>query len=86
MLQARGTDKNLLQAVHTQLAHMKSLKKPEKLGAQQFIVVHYAGSVTYDIEGFVEKNKDTVSGLITETLANSKHSIVSSIYKPIYTE
>ena len=65
---------------------MKSLKKPEKLGAPQFIVVHYAGQVTYDVDGFVEKNKDTVSGLITECLASSKHSIISSIYKPIYNE
>ena len=59
---------------------MKSLKKPTKLGAAQFIVVHYAGQVTYDIEGFVEKNKDAVSNLITETLAASKASIIASIY------
>lgn len=65
---------------------MKSIKKPEKIGAPQFIVVHYAGEVTYDVDGFVEKNKDTVSNLITESLALSKHSIVSSIYKPIFTE
>ena len=65
---------------------MKSFEKPKKLGAPQFIVVHYAGAVTYDIDGFVEKNKDTVSNLITESLANSKHSVLSSIYKPIYTE
>ena len=65
---------------------MKSLKKPDKIGAPQFIVVHYAGEVAYDIDGFVEKNKDTVSGLLTECMAGSKHGIVSSIYTPIYTE
>ena len=62
------------------MASKRSLKKPEKLGAKQFIVVHYAGSVTYDIEGFVEKNKDAVSNLITEVMASSKLSIVKSIY------
>ena len=48
--------------------------------------MHYAGQVTYDIEGFVEKNKDAVSGLITECLASSKHNLISSIYKPIFNE
>ncbi len=50
----------------------------------QFIIVHYAGAVAYDIEGFVEKNKDTVSNLITEVMASSKQSIISSIYKPLH--
>ena len=51
---------------------MKSLKKPKRLGAKSFIVVHYAGEVEYEIDGFVEKNKDAVSNLITEALAGSK--------------
>ena len=63
---------------------MKSLERPEKIGAQQFIVVHYAGKVAYNIDGFVEKNKDAVSNLLTESLAASKQSIISGIYKPIY--
>jgi myosin-1 len=27
---------------------------------RQFIVQHYAGNVTYDCDGFVENNKDTL--------------------------
>ena len=86
MLMQRGTDTNLLNGILQQLAHMKSLKKPTKLGAKSFIVCHYAGEVTYEIEGFVEKNKDAVSNLITEALAGSKQSIVKSIYKPLAEE
>jgi len=48
--------------------------------------VHYAGEVTYEIEGFVDKNKDAVSNLITETLAGSKSTIITSIYKPLHLE
>ena len=51
---------------------MRSMKQPKGLGVPQFIVVHYAGEVSYDIEGFVEKNKDAVSNLITEVMAGSK--------------
>lgn len=51
---------------------MKSIKKPKKMGNPEFVIVHYAGEVTYDIDGFVEKNKDAVSNLITETMASSK--------------
>ena len=65
---------------------MKSLKKPARLGAKSFIVVHYAGEVEYEIEGFVEKNKDAVSNLITEALASSKSTIITSIYKPLAVE
>ena len=65
---------------------MKSLKKPTKLGVKQFIVCHYAGEVTYEIEGFVEKNKDAVSNLIQEVLAGSKQSIIAGIYKPLFEE
>lgn len=65
---------------------MKSLKKPKALGARSFIVCHYAGEVVYEIDGFVEKNKDAVSNLITESMANSKLSIIQSIYKPLHLE
>ena len=50
------------------------------MGQQQFSVCHFAGDVTYDIDGFVEKNKDSVSEIITECLANSSQTLVKSIY------
>ena len=34
----------------------------------------------------MEKNKDAVSNLLTESLAESKLTIVSAVYKPIYQE
>lgn len=86
MLQQRGTDANLLGSMQQRLACMKSFKNPAKLGAKKFIVEHYAGEVVYDIDGFVEKNKDAVSNLITESLSSSKQSIISSIYRPLHEE
>ena len=60
------------------------IKKPKNFRAEQFIIVHYAGEVTYDIEGFVEKNKDSISNLINKIMASSRQSIIKSIYEPIY--
>lgn len=65
------------------LSSNKSYKRPDKILTQQFIILHYAGTVPYEIEGFVEKNKDTVSSLITSCLANSKNAVVKSIFSKI---
>ena len=80
MLQASGNDSNFLKNCNTMLSTNKSYRRPDKLGAKQFIVAHYAGEVTYEVEGFVEKNKDSVSSLIIDLLANAKSTLVSSIY------
>ena len=80
MLQASGSDKKFFDNMNMMLSSARSFKKPAKLGVQQFIIAHYAGDVAYDIEGFVEKNKDTVGRLITETMASSKQVIIKSIY------
>ena len=84
MLAAQGSDKNFHEKIKSQLAYARSLKKPDKMGAQQFIICHYAGEVTYDIEGFVEKNKDSVSNILLEVLSNSKQAIIKSIYQPLF--
>ena len=42
--------------------------------------MHYAGEVTYDIAGFVEKNKDSVSQPITECLSKSGNNIVAKMF------
>ena len=80
MLAAAGSDANLLKNANTLLSTNKAYKRPDRFGVQQFIVAHYAGDVVYDVQGFVEKNKDTVSMGITTCLATSNNSIVGSIF------
>lgn len=53
------------------LEPQKSFKKPNRFATQEFTVIHYAGEVVYDINGFIEKNRDTLSDFITETLSGS---------------
>jgi|LauGreDrversion4_2_1035121.scaffolds.fasta_scaffold397751_2 myosin heavy subunit len=83
MLQASGNDTNLLKNYNLMLCQHRSFKRPDKLGSKEFIIVHYAGEVCYDIEGFVEKNKDSISNVITGVLAQSQNAVISSIYKDL---
>lgn len=57
-----GADASLASKLHQQLAkpeHKTVFKKP-RFNQNAFTIAHYAHDVTYDIEGFIEKNRDTV--------------------------
>ena len=45
-----------------------------------FVIVHYAGHVTYDAIGFLEKNRDTLSEDLLELLATSKMPFIFEIF------
>ncbi|KAI9202954.1 P-loop containing nucleoside triphosphate hydrolase protein [Polychytrium aggregatum] len=57
-----GADKSLVTKLYQRFAvpTEKFFEKP-KFGQTAFTIKHYACDVTYDIEGFIEKNKDTVA-------------------------
>lgn len=58
-----GSDASFLQKLYTQIEkkqeYKDSFKKP-RFGQSSFTVCHYALDVTYESEGFLEKNRDTV--------------------------
>ena len=68
----KGADLKLLKKYNDSLGSNKSYKKPSKFNATSFIVVHYAGEVEYDINSFLDKNRDTVNDIISKTLSSSK--------------
>jgi myosin heavy subunit len=47
--------------------------------ASNFIVKHYAGSVEYNSNGFLDKNKDTLSEDLLELLNSSKHRFIKML-------
>jgi len=57
-----GTDENFVNKLHQNFGQGKPkgfpYQKP-KFGKSSFTVCHYAVDVTYDSEGFIEKNRDT---------------------------
>ncbi|CDH15041.1 probable Myosin-2 [Zygosaccharomyces bailii ISA1307] len=52
-----------------------------RFGQTKFVVSHYAHDVAYDVEGFIEKNRDTVSDGHLEVLKDSKNETLQGIIK-----
>lgn len=45
-----------------------------------FSVKHYAGNVTYEIDGFVDRNKDTLFPDLIETMQSSSNSFIVNLF------
>ena len=57
-----GADASFASKLHQQLSkpeHKEVFKKP-RFNQNAFTVAHYAHDVTYDVDGFIDKNRDTV--------------------------
>ncbi|KAJ1557338.1 Myosin type-2 heavy chain 1, partial [Cladochytrium tenue] len=57
-----GSDASLITKLYQRFGtpQARFFEKP-RFGQKAFTIKHYATDVTYEIEGFIEKNKDTVS-------------------------
>ncbi|KAJ8566142.1 hypothetical protein ON010_g6981 [Phytophthora cinnamomi] len=51
-----------------------------RLSQMHFMLHHYAGPVTYDAEGFVEKNKDSLQTDLLELLGTSSNGLMSMVF------
>ncbi|CAK0877893.1 unnamed protein product [Prorocentrum cordatum] len=78
----KGSDENFVAKLGTAHAADANFSQP-KLGAQkelQFSIRHYAGSVMYTASGWLERNKDAVSGDVTALLRSSANSLISDVF------
>eukprot|EP00795_Rhopilema_esculentum_P013516 gene13516-4397_t len=55
-------------------------RKP-KDSTSNFVINHYAGQVTYDAAGFLEKNRDTLSSDVMQLLRTSDDRLVRTIFQ-----
>lgn len=51
-----------------------------RLSQTHFVLHHYAGAVTYDAAGFVEKNKDSLQSDLLELLATSSNGLIALMF------
>lgn len=80
-----GSDQSLIEKMYQTLNKEptnKVFKKP-RFGQSKFIVAHYALDVSYDIDGFIEKNRDTVGEGHLEVLKNSSNDLLKEVLEII---
>lgn len=51
-----------------------------KLSSNSFKVLHFAGEVEYTVEGWLDKNRDTMSASLKETIESSSNALVRALY------
>ncbi len=76
-----GTDASFLQKLYAQIAkpETKDVFKKPRFGNTAFTVAHYALDVTYEAEGFLEKNRDTVPDEHMALLASTKNTFFREV-------
>lgn len=75
-----GSDEHFVTKLHHNFAGDKSkfYKKP-RFGKSAFTVCHYAIDVTYESDGFIEKNRDTVPDEHMEVLRLSSNTFLNEV-------
>ncbi|KAJ3044171.1 Unconventional myosin-VIIb [Rhizophlyctis rosea] len=77
----KASDQTCLEKFHKTHEKDACYVKPKQAKAV-FGVRHYAGEVVYQIEGFLEKNRDTLRADLMELLALSSNKLISNLFKP----
>ncbi|CAG7785878.1 unnamed protein product [Allacma fusca] len=76
----KGTDVSFLEKSHYNHALNEYYLRP-RIGCNEFGVKHYAGPVFYNVEGFLEKNRDTLRADVMQLLSSSTSQIISRMFK-----
>lgn len=77
----KSTDKTYLDKIAQQHKDHSNFTRPVKI-ANAFTVQHYAGSVTYNVEGFLDKNRDQMFDDLVRVINTTKVPIIQKIVAP----
>ncbi|XP_062594386.1 unconventional myosin-XV-like isoform X8 [Saccostrea cucullata] len=76
----QATDMSFLEKCHFHHDSNKLYEKP-RMSDPVFYVQHYAGRIRYNVNHFLEKNKDTLRSDVVELLCESKNRIIAQMFK-----
>ena len=82
----KATDQTYLSKLHKQhsggsKSYTKPTPKQSKAGGGDFILHHYAGSVGYSVQGWLEKNKDPINEHTAQLFSKATDALVSSLFQ-----
>ncbi|KAK2490396.1 hypothetical protein MC885_007469 [Smutsia gigantea] len=77
----KGTDATMLQKLNSIHATNKAFLQPRNIHDTRFGIAHFAGEVYYQVEGFLEKNRDALSMDILTLIYSSKCKFLKEIFK-----
>lgn len=77
----RGTDATLLTKLHITHGDKTLYRKPKYDSMAVFGIQHFAGTVFYKVEGFLEKNRDSVSLDLKMLAMNSSNLFLRSMFE-----
>ena len=81
-----ATDKTLFESLCAKLKHKHfetyETTKDRKIPDNCFRIKHYAGDVTYNINGFLDKNKDLLFTMLKQTMQLSSLQLVQTLFPP----
>ncbi|KAG3197305.1 Myosin-17 [Phytophthora cactorum] len=79
----QGTDRALVAKYYLEFEKKKThphfCSAPVIQRATQFVVAHYAGCVTYTVDGFLAKNKDSFCESAAQLLAGSSNPLIQAL-------
>ena len=76
----KGTDLSCLEKLHKFHSAHKNYLKPKSSAIHAFGLVHFAGNVEYNINYFLEKNRDTFSGDLMQLIQTSNNKFLTSLF------
>ncbi|CCC66989.1 hypothetical protein NCAS_0A04310 [Naumovozyma castellii] len=73
-------DSNAADQAFAQRLNMFSSNPHFELRSNKFVIKHYAGDVTYDVNGITDKNKDQLQKDLVELIATTTNPFLSGIF------
>jgi myosin V len=79
----KGSDMNYLSKLSTRQAKHPCFSQNVHMSREGFCIHHYAGKVTYNVIGFVERNKDTLLADMRHLMLLSDNDLIYQVYSPL---